>query len=466
MIDDELRATAARLLSEAPCVVVLPAGCGKTHLVAASARAASDRGKRVLVLTHTHAGVDEIRRRTRGFEVPSKAAKIATIDSWSHRLVEAFPSLSSYVCPEEIVWSEVHEAMARLMTNPHIRQMVRESYDYVVVDEYQDCSLLQHAFVMALAELVPTIILGDPLQAIYSFGGPLVDWKSDLSGFPDFQLPVVPWRWRDHSEDLGSYLMDVRQRLDANQPIDVSAGPLTWVSDTPDQRRKVCWGKVRAPGNVVLLVQFPQQCERLARDLGGKFGMMEDVEGRHLLDFARIADGADGLKTAGAVVKFAFSSYSKLPGALKSKGKVMESGTFPTFRTTSSLGPVLSALESMASSPTPETVEAAFRAIEVLGGTLFRKEAWNDMLRALRVWREGATTLAEAVRTVRDRCRVVGRRDMRLTVSRPVLIKGQQFDECVVVGADALNARELYVAMTRPRVSLTVMSVTAVLSPS
>jgi len=120
----------------------------------------------------------------------------------------------------------------------------------------------------------------------------------------------------------------------------------------------------------------------------------------------------------------------------------------------------------MASSPTPETVEAAFRAIEVLGGTLFRKEAWNDMLRALRVWREGATTLAEAVRTVRDRCRVVGRRDMRLTVSRPVLIKGQQFDECVVVGADALNARELYVAMTRPRMTLTVMSATAVLSPS
>src|SRR5450830_1529423 len=53
MIDDELRATAARLLSEAPCGVVLPAGCGKTHFVAASARAAGDRGKRVLVLTHT-----------------------------------------------------------------------------------------------------------------------------------------------------------------------------------------------------------------------------------------------------------------------------------------------------------------------------------------------------------------------------------------------------------------------------
>jgi len=466
MVDDELRASASRLLAEAPCVVILPAGCGKTHLVAASARVASDLGKRVLILTHTHAGVDEIRRRARSFGVPSNAAKITTIDSWSHRLVASFPRSSSYVCTEEIVWCDVHGAMARLMTNPHIQAMVRESYDYVVVDEYQDCSLPQHAFVMAVADLVPTIILGDPLQAIYGFGGPLVDWKTDLSDFPVFRMPIVPWRWRGHNEALGDYLMEVRSKLEAGEAFDASGGPVTWVSDTPDHRRSVCWSKVGAVGNVVLLVQFPRQCEALARSLGGKFGVMEDVEGSLLLNLARIADGPDGLQTAAAIVDFAFKSHAKLPPDLKVKGRAMKAGTFPTFRPSSSLGPVITVLKTVEANPSPTTIEAAFSAIDSLGGTLFRKEAWSDMLRAIRVWHEGAATLAEAVRTVRDRCRIVGRRQTRLSVSRPVLIKGQQFDECVIVGADALNARELYVAMTRPRTNLTVIRENPVLSPS
>lgn len=466
MVDEELRASASRLLAEAPCVVILPAGCGKTHLVAASARAASDLGKRVLILTHTHAGVDEIRRRARGFDVPSNATKIATIDSWSHRLVSSFPYSSSYACAEEIVWSEVHEAMARLLDNPHIQAMVRDSYDYVVVDEYQDCSLPQHAFVMAVADLVPTVILGDPLQAIYGFGGPLVDWSTDLSVFPTFGMPIVPWRWRGHNEALGDYLMEVRSNLEAGRALDASAGPVTWVSDTPDHRRSVCWSKVGTAGDVVLLAQFQQQCEALARGLGGKFGVMEDVDGSLLLDLARTADGADGLKTAAAIVDFAFKSHSKLPSDLKAKGRAMRTGTFPTFRPSSSIGPVLTVLKTVETSPSPETIGSAFAAIDSLGGTLFRKEAWSDMVRAIRVWREGATTLGEAVRTVRDRCRIVGRRRTRLSVSRPVLIKGQQFDECVVIGADDLSTRELYVAMTRPRISLTVMSRTPILNPS
>src|SRR5680860_419922 len=272
MVDDELRASALRLLAEAPCVVTLPAGCGKTHLVAASARAASDLGKGVLILTHTHAGVDEIRRRARGFGVLSNAAKITTIDSWAHRLVTSFPCSSAYTSAEEIVWSDVHGAMARLITNPHIQVMVRESYDYVVVDEYQDCSLSQHAFVMAVADQVPTIILGDPLQAIYGFGGSLVNWETDLSRFRVLQMPAIPWRWRGHNEALGEYLMLVRSKIEAGETsFDISIGPVTWASDTPEQRRLVCWSKVGAPGNVVVLVQFEQQCEALARSLGGKF---------------------------------------------------------------------------------------------------------------------------------------------------------------------------------------------------
>ncbi len=42
-------------------------------------------------------------------------------------------------------------------------------------------------------------------------------------------------------------------------------------------------------------------------------------------------------------------------------------------------------------------------------------------------------------------------------VSRPPLIKGLEFDHSIVLDADVLNAKELYVAMTRGTKSLTVI---------
>jgi DNA helicase-2/ATP-dependent DNA helicase PcrA len=59
--------------------VTAPAGCGKTHLIAA---ALSRKGgpKPVLVLTHTNAGVAALRGRLDRAGVPSSAYRLATID--------------------------------------------------------------------------------------------------------------------------------------------------------------------------------------------------------------------------------------------------------------------------------------------------------------------------------------------------------------------------------------------------
>jgi hypothetical protein len=46
---------------------------------------------------------------------------------------------------------------------PAIREVVRASYDRVLVDEYQDCSLLQHQLAVAVSTIVPTLIFGDEM---------------------------------------------------------------------------------------------------------------------------------------------------------------------------------------------------------------------------------------------------------------------------------------------------------------
>ena len=50
------------VLALAPCSIELPAGTGKTEVVAELALQASESGRRTLALTHTHAGIDVLRR--------------------------------------------------------------------------------------------------------------------------------------------------------------------------------------------------------------------------------------------------------------------------------------------------------------------------------------------------------------------------------------------------------------------
>src|SRR4029077_19548381 len=63
--------------------LVAPAGFGKTHLIA---EAGSTSANRQLVLTHTYAGVNVLRRKMRDLRVSAKSFRVDTIASWALRL--------------------------------------------------------------------------------------------------------------------------------------------------------------------------------------------------------------------------------------------------------------------------------------------------------------------------------------------------------------------------------------------
>src|SRR5687768_11181604 len=75
--------------------VTAPAGCGKTHLIAL-ALTRHARGKPILVLSHTNAGVVALRARLGRAGVPSSAYRLSTIDGWAMRLISTFPSRSGH----------------------------------------------------------------------------------------------------------------------------------------------------------------------------------------------------------------------------------------------------------------------------------------------------------------------------------------------------------------------------------
>lgn len=470
MLSEELRVQGVALLDAAPCQVVLPAGAGKTELVAAAGRVADERGERILMLTHTHAGVDALRRRLARVGARPRFHRVATIDGWCRRLVEAFPVRSGYDAGDDPDWSQIRAAASTLLESPHVRRVLRASYAFVVTDEYQDCSHAQHAVLRRLSEDLPVVALGDPLQAIYAFpGDPVVDWNVALDHLPLFAPEIQPWRWIGHNLALGHALTRLRQELIAGTPVDLNTYPeIGWVQDGHNERRATAWGKVGVEGSVVVLERWAHACLDLGRRLGGNFGVMEELEGNRLLAVATRIDGDDGVAAARAVIDLAAGCHASLPAQLASKGRAMETGTFPNFTAANQAAGALAPLRSLSQELSAENTVAAIEGIDALGGTLFGKEAWKDFGHAARLWAEAPDdhTMTSAVRAVRDRARLLGRHNERRSISRTLLVKGLEYDHCVVNRAHELNACELYVAMTRGRRSLTVLSASPVLTPA
>ena len=85
--------TPEQLLATNRGLVVAPAGCGKTYLLTETVKA-NTRG-RVLVLTHTRAGVGVIRNRLA--KADPSSYRVDTLDHWAAWIALRFPATSGYI---------------------------------------------------------------------------------------------------------------------------------------------------------------------------------------------------------------------------------------------------------------------------------------------------------------------------------------------------------------------------------
>jgi hypothetical protein len=248
-------------------IVTAPAGCGKTHLVA-DALMRHTGSKPILVLTHTNAGVAALRSRLDRKNVPASRYRLYTIDGWAIRLVKTFPRTSAIDPPALLLHDRkrdyplIREAAWRLLHGRHIDDVLRATYDRIIVDEYQDCSQRQHGIVCNAAIALRTVLLGDPMQAIFGFGDPLPDWNTEVcQHFPVVGQLCTPHRWICVGEEaFGRWLLDVRPVLEAGGSIDLS-GPMPtnirWVplaGDARDHATRLSAGMCAAPGDEKVLI--------------------------------------------------------------------------------------------------------------------------------------------------------------------------------------------------------------------
>lgn len=463
--------------------VVAPAGYGKTHLIAEStARSAG----RQLILTHTYAGVNALRRKMRTLGVSDRLYHIDTIASWSLRLSLSYAATSGWReqrPADNAQWNALYAACAGLLDCEYIRRIARASYKGLYVDEYQDCSAAQHAIVLKLARELPCRILGDPLQGIFDFEGQNpIDWARDVEGgFERLGALNVPHRWiQAGAGDLGTWLTNVRARLEQGQPVDLNANrpaAVRFVQSNADPQTLF-----QAQGNTcryfncdrahtVIAIhagrqEYKAKCHRLSRGLSGRFSSIEEVEGKDLFSFIRKIErartNAAGLKTAIAFAKTCMTAVeANLPaGTMRAEHVDIRANT-------RNPGVALKANNYLAA-PTSGALAGFLVAMkETAGVEVVRADLFN---RALGVIAKHVLhpelSLAEAAETYqgefRHKGRPVGRRKL---IGTTLLVKGLEFDHAIVLDATSLSRKELYVALTRGARSLTVISTNPILNP-
>ncbi len=471
---------AATLLAATRAFVLAPAGCGKTQLIAEAVHL--DANHRSLVLTHSYAGVDALRKRLRALGAVPSTYEVDTIAGWSLRLAASFPSRSGIATrrPVDEEWEAVYLAAARLLSVDAIKTVMQATFHSVYVDEYQDCSPSQHNIVLKLTEILPTRILGDPLQGIFDFGdSEIVDWQTDVEPhFEELEPLSQPHRWAQKNPALGSWLLTVRGRLEAGRPVDMGEAPLGCVTfrqlpvdrrDRANMQRGTCMTARCPDGETFLAIHsWERQCHMIARQTGGKFRSPETIECDALFAAAREFDGApDGLALARAAFDFGCLCLTNVKTPLAGTAARIFDGRGLQNREYVHREQ-LDSLAAIAETGTLLSVRKALVALgRMPGAARARHELFLEMLNSLREHESGRhTSLEEGAIRTRDRTRRAGRAPGRYVISRTLLVKGLEFDHTVVLDANALDRKNLYVALTRASRSLTVLGTSPVLDPT
>lgn len=456
-------------------LVEAPAGCGKTQLIVEVLDQPSEL--QTLVLTHTSAGVAALRNRLLARGVAKNRYKVATIDSWVIHTIACYPRCSGYVVdPEHIDYLATRQAATRLCTNEAVSSIIKANYGRLLVDEYQDCSISQHALISALSNILPTVVFGDPLQAIFGFGrDSLPHWDNEILAFyPHLGTMGTPWRWNNAGAgELGAWLLQARQALLAGQSIDLRTCPnfIEWLP-IPSNPAEF----IQAQINIQFAIsnQFPEDSiliigDSINPDTRHSYAsrsrgvqVVETVDLRDTLDHVKIINDKAGAPLLEAILGFLGNVMVNVDGArLLTRTQSIINGrnrTPPTPQENAAVRiyqnggyyEALIFLESMSGDPNRR----------VYRGTPFRL-----LIEALkRVSSDPSLDLVEVFISMREQRRHAGRMVTGRAVGSTLLLKGLEADHVIILDADhpdprrKMDKKHLYVALIRGAKSVKIFS--------
>lgn len=451
----------AAFVSRPKSIVVAPAGYGKTHAIAECLKYTN--GKQ-LILTHTHAGVASLKDKIQRQGIKNNQYCVETIDSFAQKYVVAFYCGNDM--PEQdnrdVYFPFIIEKAKCLFEITPIRDVIKATYSGLFVDEYQDCTIMRHDLVKALACILPTRILGDHLQGIFGFKGEaLVDFDKDLDDFDKFPDLAMPWRWEKENPDLGKSLKEIRGLLEKRENVDLnlyeSHIEILQIEEKDiyaagSNYNKKIWDLSNE--NNVLIVHPDSTNLNVRKDFlirfNNAFVLVEAIDNKDFYKFSRRFDNIN-VSNAYTVIYDLIpdlfngtTSRDKWFNKNEAKRKTSESDR-------DVIKPICEDIEKIKQKPSLSVISGMLKKIRNLPDVkCYRKELFSDLCRALEQAEHKGISVYEAMKEIRNIKRRMGRKVGGKCIGTTLLTKGLEFDTVAILDAHRFKCpRNFYVAITR-----------------
>ena len=432
--------------------VIAPAGCGKTETIIKIIEKYCD-SKKILVLTHTNAGVENIEKRIKKEKELSSKCNIYTIASFCSKYVKSFKNISREDGQE--LFEKIYLEMSSLLDNVHIKHVLKSTYSLMLVDEYQDCSLIQHEIIKKISKFLSYKLFGDPLQNIYNFNDKGVNIKEILNvDFPFLGYMTYPWRWEKKDINLGKWIMESRKKIMQNNFDIFSSLPESVeyleYSDYTDLK-KAAFNLLKYKGRNVILFNIEKQAQSFCKGLGGRFYFQEEAECKILKKIVNYIDSNDKkniIKEFIFLCSVSFTNFSTLYSNILKKiqkkdfnfSKIHnnreEANLFFELNKGFQFLTIVSLMNKIEENPDIK---------------IYRKELW-EVLKILfkRLSDEDNRLAKDVLFDIRNSKILNEKFKYKNLVSRILLVKGLEFENVLLVIPDSISKELLYVAISRP----------------
>lgn len=467
-------------LSADKSIVIAPAGYGKTHTIA-EAIAAYKGEKKVLVLTHTHAGIASLKDKFKQQGIPAAKYYLDTICSFALALTKTYHIDKEEIPPESdmtVMFNFALEHTTQILKAKPIKRLMQAKYEHVIVDEYQDCSELQHQMILVLANMLKTHLLGDPLQGIFGFRQErVVDFNdpSFESFFANCYTLETPWRWNNAGNAaLGQDLARIREKLQAGEDVDlreyqsivkVYGDEKDYTVPQTDIKKQIYRELSRDAVIIHPMGASPEPRKAVVRAFN-MLQLLEPIDGKDYYTWCEAFDRLSGQALVQAVAEMMGKASSKTPvghwinakGALVRKSKDEEQ----VYR-----NGLKEIVDPLCARKSYGLIAILIEAIGKLPDvTVYRKELVRNVVQVLVEADKLGLTATEALARNRNIARRSGRVLAKKSIGTTLLTKGLEFDNVVVLNAHQFDdPRHLYVALTRCCKRLVVITNNPILHP-
>jgi 2C-methyl-D-erythritol 2,4-cyclodiphosphate synthase len=460
----------AEFISKEKSLLIAPAGFGKTHSLAECLESTPENEKQ-LILTHTHAGIASIKEKVRKLNIPASKYQIETITGFAQKYT------LSFYCNDDIPLQEdankyypfIVEKATELFKIETIQKTIRYSYQGLFVDEYQDCTDIQHQMITELSTIIPTHILGDPMQGIFDFNGNLVDFDNDLKEFEEVQPLATPWRWNNANEDeLGEELKDIRDRLQKDETIKLEkydkietiiCNENDWFKPGTQYRNKLS----NLLNEESLLIIHPIASSiaprlKIVQSFNNRLILLESIDDKDSYSISQDIDNWDKEIDILLVKELSYTLFNKTGLDVWFNDKGFKRKTEITSKK------LVEELQALINYIQPKQRYSKLgiiikKIMQLPGIKCYRKNMVYALCKALDIAETENISVYEAMVSHKNIIRRVGRKIYGKCIGTTLLTKGLEFDTVAIINAHKFeNKKHFYVAATRACKRLVIFS--------